>query len=136
VAGPALQKLGLPPLQAHLFVFWYALLSTITPPVCGTVFIAAGMAEAPWLKVAGQAMRLGLGLYVVPLAFVASPSLLDPTGHPAWATLAFLKTALGLWLLARALVRQDQAWWLRLLSALAGIAVAFVPTRGLFGLMF
>lgn len=136
VAGPALQKLGLPPLQAHLFVFWYALLSTITPPVCGTVFIAAGMAEAPWLKVAGQAMRLGLGLYVVPLAFVASPSLLDPTGHPAWATLAFLKTALGLWLLARALVRQDQAWWLRLLSALFGIAVAFLPTRGLLGLAF
>ena len=45
VAGPALQELGLPVLQAHLFVFWYALLSTITPPVCGTVFIAAGMAE-------------------------------------------------------------------------------------------
>ena len=43
VAGPALQKLGLEPLHAHLFVFWYALLSTITPPVCGTVFIAAGM---------------------------------------------------------------------------------------------
>ncbi|WP_339853643.1 TRAP transporter fused permease subunit, partial [uncultured Nisaea sp.] len=36
VAGPALQELGLPPLTAHLFVFWYALLSTITPPVCGT----------------------------------------------------------------------------------------------------
>ncbi len=136
VAGPALQKLGLPPLQAHLFVFWYALLSTITPPVCGTVFIAAGMAQAPWLKVAGQAMRLGLGLYVVPLAFVASPSLLDPLGAPFWAVAAFAKTALGLWLLARALVREDQTWWLRLASALAGIAVAFVPTKGLLGLAF
>ncbi|WP_085126397.1 TRAP transporter permease [Tistlia consotensis] len=136
VAGPALQKLGLPPLQAHLFVFWYALLSTITPPVCGTVFIAAGMAEAPWLRVAGQAMRLGLGLYVVPLAFVASPSLIDPLGRPFWATLAFLKTALGLWLLARALVRRDDPWWLRLLSAAVGLAIAFLPTRGLLGLAF
>ncbi|MCG8593280.1 MAG: TRAP transporter fused permease subunit, partial [Kiloniellales bacterium] len=77
VAGPALQELGLPALQAHLFVFWYALLSTITPPVCGTVFIAAGMAQTPWIPVAGQAMRLGLGLYLVPLAFVANPALID-----------------------------------------------------------
>ncbi|MEX0760222.1 MAG: TRAP transporter fused permease subunit [Tistlia sp.] len=136
VAGPALQKLGLPPLQAHLFVFWYALLSTITPPVCGTVFIAAGMAEAPWLKVAGQAMRLGLGLYVVPLAFIASPSLLDPLGQPAWAILAFLKTALGLWLLARALVRAEDPWWLRLASALIAVALAFLPTRGVLGMAF
>jgi TRAP-type uncharacterized transport system fused permease subunit len=43
VAGPALQQLGLDPLLTHLFVFWFALLSTITPPVCGAVFIAAGM---------------------------------------------------------------------------------------------
>ena len=43
VAGPALQQLGLDLLLVHLFVFWFALLSTITPPVCGAVFIAAGM---------------------------------------------------------------------------------------------
>ncbi|MDX5361241.1 MAG: TRAP transporter fused permease subunit, partial [Alphaproteobacteria bacterium] len=71
VAGPALQKLGLPPLTAHLFVFWYALLSTITPPVCGAVFIASGMVGENWLKVAGVAMLLGLGLYLVPLGMVA-----------------------------------------------------------------
>ncbi|MFC3836602.1 TRAP transporter large permease subunit [Paracoccus rhizosphaerae] len=39
------ERLGLQPLQAHLFVFWIALLSTITPPVCGAVFVAAGMAQ-------------------------------------------------------------------------------------------
>src|SRR3546814_10742985 len=74
VAGPALIELGLPPLVTHLFVFWYALLSTITPPVCGTVFIAAGMAGAPWLAVAGRALRLGIGLYLVPIAFVVQRS--------------------------------------------------------------
>ncbi|MFP3442325.1 TRAP transporter large permease subunit, partial [Pantoea sp. SIMBA_133] len=56
VAGPALTELGLPLLTAHLFVFWFALLSTITPPVCGAVFIAACMADENWLKVAGKAM--------------------------------------------------------------------------------
>lgn len=74
VAGPALEQLGLPDLYAHLFVFWYALLSTVAPPLCGTVFIAAGMCGAPWLAVANRAMRLGVGLYIVPLALVANPA--------------------------------------------------------------
>src|SRR5690606_40007168 len=65
VAGPALVELGLPPLLAHLFVFWFALISTITPPVCGAVFIAAGMVNANWLKVALFAMALGVGLYLL-----------------------------------------------------------------------
>lgn len=103
VAGPALQELGLPPLQAHLFVFWYALLSTITPPVCGTVFIAAGMAQTPWIPVAGQAMRLGIGLYLVPLAFVANPALIDPVNQPAEAAWALVKIGAGMWCIALAL---------------------------------
>ena len=76
VAGPALTSLGLEPLQAHLFVFWFALLSTITPPVCGAVFIAAGMAQENWVKVAVTAMALGVGLYLIPLGMVAWPDLL------------------------------------------------------------
>ena len=60
VAGPALQNHGLDLLITHLFVFWFALLSTITPPVCGAVFIAAGMVNENWLKVAVSAMALGI----------------------------------------------------------------------------
>jgi TRAP-type uncharacterized transport system fused permease subunit len=96
VAGPALIELGLDPLQAHLFVFWYALLSTITPPVCGAVFIAAGMADAPWLRVALFAMALGVGLYLVPLAMVSTPGLIALPAAPAAAALAMAKTGAGL----------------------------------------
>jgi len=67
VAGPALQKLGLDLLTAHLFVFWFALLSTITPPVCGAVFIAAGMVGENWLRVAFSAIEVGVGIYVIQL---------------------------------------------------------------------
>lgn len=104
VAGPALIELGLHPLHAHLFIFWYALLSTITPPVCGTVFIAAGMAEAGWVSVAGQAMRLGLGLYFVPLAFIANPDLILLETKPILALLAFAKVAVGLWLVSKSMI--------------------------------
>ena len=96
VAGPALTQLGLEPLQAHLFVFWYALLSTITPPVCGAVFIASGMIGESWLRVAGTAMALGVGLYLVPLAMVAEPDLLRLASSPGAALLAMAQVGVGL----------------------------------------
>ena len=97
VAGPALQQLGLPLLITHLFIFWYALLSTITPPVCGTVFIAAGMVEETnWLKVAGYAMSLGVGLYLVPIGMVAQADIIHLLDKPFDATLAFIQLAMSL----------------------------------------
>lgn len=104
VAGPALAQLGLSPLQAHLFVFWFALLSTITPPVCGSVFIAAGMVKENWLKVAGIAMMLGVGLYLIPLAMVANPSLIALGSSPWLAIVSALKIALALYLISMALI--------------------------------
>ncbi|WP_420414784.1 TRAP transporter permease [Roseibium sp.] len=100
VAGPALIQQGLDPLQAHLFVFWFALISTITPPVCGAVFIAAGMIEENWLKVAFTAMALGIGLYIIPLAMIANPSVISLTETPLLALLAAAKIGVGLGLLS------------------------------------
>lgn len=125
VAGPALQELGMAPLHAHLFVFWYALLSTITPPVCGTVFIAAGMAQTSWVPVAGQAMRLGLGLYIVPLAFVANTALLYPGDNLILALTAFAKVATGLWLMSRGLIGGQIAFWQRPLLFILGLVAIF-----------
>jgi len=134
VAGPALEELGLPALHAHLFVFWYALLSTITPPVCGTVFIAAGMADAPWLKVAGVAMRLGLGLYLVPLGFIANPALVHPDSMPLLAAAALVKLALGLWLIGRGMIGADRPDGrmvvLRLAAIAGGLTIVFLGGLG------
>ncbi len=124
VAGPALMQLGLDPLQAHLFVFWYALLSTITPPVCGAVFIASGMIDEDWLKVAITAMALGLGLYLIPLAMVAHPSLIGLGDNPGSALLAALQIALGLWMISRAVI-VNAPIWLRVVLLAAGAAVLF-----------
>ncbi len=104
VAGPALMQLGLEPLQAHLFVFWFALLSTITPPVCGAVFIAAGMAGENWIKVALTAMALGVGLYLIPVGMITWPDLIQLPSEPAAAITAFVALALGLSALSFALI--------------------------------
>ena len=124
VAGPALIELGLEPLQAHLFVFWFALLSTITPPVCGAVFIAAGMVEENWLKVAGTAMALGIGLYIVPLAMIANQTLIDLATDPFWAVIAGVKVAIGLTAISYGLIA-PRAVWQRIGLVALGIAVIF-----------
>ncbi|MEL6575688.1 MAG: TRAP transporter fused permease subunit [Pseudomonadota bacterium] len=126
VAGPALIELGLAPLEAHLFVFWFALLSTITPPVCGAVFIAAGMVGENWLKVAMTAMALGIGLYLIPLGMVAAPSLLALADAPLLALAAALKLGLGLAAMSHAVIG-GRAVWQRLALGAVGAALIFAP---------
>ena len=76
VAAPLLIKLGLAPLTAHLFIFYFAILSALTPPVCASVYAAATLAKENFWKVAGQALRVAGGVYVVPFLFIYRPELL------------------------------------------------------------
>ncbi|MBN06283.1 MAG: TRAP transporter permease DctM/Q [Rhodospirillaceae bacterium] len=126
VAGPALHQLGLPPLQAHLFVFWFALLSTITPPVCGAVFIAAGMVEENWLRVAGYAMMLGVGLYLVPLGMIVNPSLIDLAEAPLQASWALVKIGAGLGAISFGIISPRHVW-VRIGLVIIGTVLIFAP---------
>ncbi len=124
VAGPALGQLGLEPLQAHLFVFWFALLSTITPPVCGAVFISAGMIGENWLKVAFTAMALGVGLYLIPLGMIANPDILRLADSPMTALFAMLRLAVGLALVSYGLISARDVFKTAFLVG-AGLVVIF-----------
>ena len=127
VAGPALIDMGVAPLLVHLFIFWYALLSTITPPVCGGVFIAASMVEENWLPVAGSAMSLGLGLYVIPLAIIRHPELTSLADEPMMALIVALQIGVGLALLGRGLTA-PHALPVRIALVAAGILVILMRT--------
>ena len=122
VAGPALIDLGMAPLTVHLFVFWYALLSTITPPVCGGVFIAAGMVGENWLRVALTSMSLGIGLYLIPLGMVVHPELLTIGVTPPLSLLAFCKIAFALGLISYAVISAGKSLH-RLISIILGMAL-------------
>jgi len=126
VAGPALTQLGLEPLQAHLFVFWFALLSTITPPVCGAVFIAAGMVNENWLKVSFTAMALGIGLYLIPLGMILHPQLIKLASSPLPALLAFAQLAIGLSAISLGLIGY-RAIPARLGAIFVGVAILVYP---------
>ncbi len=75
VLAPAMTAVGVEPLTAHLFVFYFATISVITPPVCVAVFVAAGIAQTNWLPAAFEAVRLGAMTYIVPFMLLVYPGM-------------------------------------------------------------
>ncbi|MEW6376592.1 MAG: TRAP transporter permease [Thermodesulfobacteriota bacterium] len=73
---PALIKLGVPVIAGHLFVFYFAIISAITPPVAMAVYAAAGISGSNIWKTGLAAMKIGATGFVVPFMFVYGPSLL------------------------------------------------------------
>ena len=76
LAAPALVQLGIPPLAAHLFLFYFGMVSLITPPDCLPVYIAASIARANFWQTGWTAMRLGIAAYFVPFIFALHPPLI------------------------------------------------------------
>jgi TRAP transporter 4TM/12TM fusion protein len=76
LAAPSLIEMGINRIAAHLFVYYYGMISSITPPVAIASFVAAGIAGSPAMKTAWTSTRLGIAAYILPFMFVYSPSLL------------------------------------------------------------
>jgi len=72
---PFMQQIGVPILQAHFFVFYFAVFSTLTPPVAVSVLAAAKLADTSFLATAKQAMKMAMTTFIIPFAFVFSPEL-------------------------------------------------------------
>lgn len=74
LVGPALEKAGLNKMAIHMFVFYWGMLSAITPPVAIASFAAAGIAGAPAMKTGWESMRVGSIIYFLPFFFVLNPA--------------------------------------------------------------
>ncbi|MDT0683221.1 TRAP transporter permease [Roseicyclus sp. F158] len=104
VAAPILGLLGVQPIVAHFFVFYYGVLADITPPVALAAYAAAGIADANAFKAGNTAFRLGMGKALVPFVFAFSPSMLLVTEGFTWSEF-FLSTfgaMAGIWMLSAA----------------------------------
>jgi TRAP-type uncharacterized transport system fused permease subunit len=99
---PAIIKLGAIPPAAHMFAFYFAILSAITPPVALAVFAAASLAKANMWKVGVEAMRCGAPAYIVPFMFVYEPSLLS-IGDPTTSVISAVSAVVGVVCLAAGL---------------------------------
>lgn len=90
LVAPSLVQLGVNPLVAHLFCYYWGGVSAITPPVALAAYVAAGIANAPVMKTGFTAMRLGIAAFLVPFIFVYWPALI------LWSEMPLANTALAL----------------------------------------
>lgn len=75
LVAPALEKLGLNRMAVHMFIFYWGMLSSITPPVAIASFAAAGVAGAPAMRTGWESMWVGSIIYFIPFFFVLNPAL-------------------------------------------------------------
>ena len=95
MTGSALQELGLALVTAHLIIFWLAQTSNVTPPIALAAFAGAGIAGAPPMRSAIEALRLASGLFLIPLMMAYTPLILTP--ETSWMDLLLAAlTTLGL----------------------------------------
>jgi TRAP transporter 4TM/12TM fusion protein len=95
--APALVKVGVAPMAAHMFLLYFGIMSMVTPPVALSAFAAANIAGSDVDKTGWTATRIGWAAYLVPFLFALSPSLLMQ-GHPLVIAWAVASAGFGIWL--------------------------------------
>src|SRR3990172_5532706 len=132
LVGPALTQLGVDPLAAHLFLFYFGMLSLIPPPVCLATYTAAAIAHSDFWKTGWTGMRLGIAAYVVPFVFVLHPALILH-GTVGEIVFAVATASIGTFLLAiggAGYLFRALGWWKRGLFWLAGLLLLLPSWSG------
>jgi TRAP transporter 4TM/12TM fusion protein len=124
---PAIMKLGVIEPAAHMFAFYYAVLSAITPPVALAVFAAAGLAKADMWDASWAAMKIGAAGFIIPFMFVYQPALLM-IGD--WPTIigSFATASIGIALFAGGLhgyFITAASYWQRAVLVAGGVCLVF-----------
>ena len=120
---PAIIKLGAIPPAAHMFAFYFAILSAITPPVALAVFAAAGLAKSDLWATGWQAVRIAAATYIVPFMFVFEPSLMligdwfESLTSSASAVVGVMCLAAGL----QGYLLREARWWERAVLVAAAL---------------
>jgi TRAP transporter 4TM/12TM fusion protein len=130
VAAPAMILLKVNPLDAHMFVFFYAVLSSVTPPVCVGAYTAAGLANADPNQTAFQSVKLALPGFIIPFIFVLAPEILL-TNVTNWLVTiqAMVSAVVGVFLLSCATEGYMMAplHWYERIVALGGALCLIYP---------
>ena len=76
MAAPSLVEIGLPLMPVHLFIFYFAAIANLTPPVAPATIIAGKMADANYVKACGHALKMSVSAFILPFIFVFQPAML------------------------------------------------------------
>jgi len=127
LVGPPLVKAGIEPIAAHLFFFYWGILSFITPPVAVSALAASGIAGADFWKTGWNAARLGIVSYIVPFFFVYKPALLL-MGSTDEIVMAVITGLIGCYLLSSGMMAyllRGLNWLQRILLIACGLAMLY-----------
>ena len=102
VVAPSLVDMGVPLLSAHLFVFYFAILSTVTPPVAGASMVGSRLAETSYMKASWESFKMVLPFLVVPYFVIYNPIIILQPQEPIAAAEAFITLGIGMLATARA----------------------------------
>lgn len=137
--APAIIKAGVLPLAAHMFVLYFAVYSSIVPPIAYGCYVAAPIAGGNPLQTSFVALRISIVGLLVPYVFVFSPSLLLVAGEFSWSELGFtiIRLLAAVWMFSSALGGADPrlgriGYGQRILRGAAGIG-AMVPLAPVWG---
>jgi TRAP transporter 4TM/12TM fusion protein len=128
IVAPAIEKLGVLPLAAHLFVFFLANLSNITPPVCVAVYVASGISEGEPFPTGWEAIKLGAVLFIVPFFFCYHSSLIL---HGSILDIAIATISAIVGVISLSFASSNYFWWgkiglpSRVLFGLGGLALIY-----------
>jgi TRAP transporter 4TM/12TM fusion protein len=126
VSAPALVDMGIAPLTAHMFVFYFSALAPVTPPVAVATFATAAIAKANIWKTGITAFKLASAGYIVPFAFIFGPVLLLQGGTPIEYILAGITATIGVLSLGSALIGyifKSALWYERVFLGLGAIVL-------------
>jgi TRAP-type uncharacterized transport system fused permease subunit len=124
---PALLKLGVDEVAAHLFFIYWGVLGAVTPPTCEAAVVAAGIAKGEWLKTGFIAMKLGAVAFFLPYFFVLNPALVA-RGGALDVSVAAATGFLGAIAMAYSLFGYVKSWQnlpIRIVLFIAGLAMLF-----------
>ena len=135
--GPGLLELGVVPLAAHFFIFYFGMMSMVTPPVALAAYTAAAIADSGIMKTAFAAFRFAIVGFALPYAFVLRPELLwlsSEGGNPQlWIVIINLFwTLAGTVIFAASIAGyafKDITWWERCIMFIAAGFLFFIPTE-------
>ena len=138
MAAPALFLLGVPPMAAYMFVFYFGIAADLTPPVALAAYAGAGIAGSDPMKTGVTSFKLALAGFLVPYIYVYNPMLLFIDVEPFYMAQAICTALIGVFLLAMFTIgyfKAHLAWYMRVLAFVGAICLLIPGTMSdLFGL--
>ena len=126
--APILIKMGVPPLAAHFFVFYFGIVADLTPPVALAAYAGAAIGGANPMKTAFTATKLAIGAFIVPYVFALNPSMLFIDTTAGEVVLICITSFAGMFGVSAALegfLLKPMRWYERIVSAIGGILLIY-----------